>query len=287
MEAVRARAFTVALDCVRGAGAALMLPLLDALGCRVVAINAEMDGRFPRDPEPTAENLGDLCALVSGERADLGLAVDPDVDRLSLVNEKGKALGEDLTLALAASAVLRRTPGIVVTNLSTSQAVEDVASAYDSTVVRAPVGEINVARRMQSEGAVVGGEGNGGVIFPELHHTRDAAVAAALILQHLVDEGSSLSEAAGRWPSYSIVKKKVSFPRESLPDAYRVLEADLEGDAVDRSDGLRLSWSRRSAWLHVRPSGTEPVVRLIAEAPEADAAEELIERAERILQGVI
>ena len=287
VEAVRARAFTVALDCVRGAGAALMLPLLDALGCRVVAINAEMDGRFPRDPEPTAENLGDLCALVSGERADLGLAVDPDVDRLSLVNEKGKALGEDLTLALAASAVLRRTPGIVVTNLSTSQAVEDVASAYDSTVVRAPVGEINVARRMQSEGAVVGGEGNGGVIFPELHHTRDAAVAAALILQHLVDEGSSLSEAAGRWPSYSIVKKKVSFPRESLPDAYRVLEADLEGDAVDRSDGLRLSWSRRSAWLHVRPSGTEPVVRLIAEAPEADAAEELIERAERILQGVI
>jgi len=286
-DAVRSRAFTVALDCVRGAGAALMLPLLDAFGCRVVSINMEMDGRFPRDPEPTAANLGDLCELVSREGADLGLAVDPDVDRLSLVNEQGEALGEDLTLALAAAAVLRRKPGVVVTNLSTSQAVEDVAKAYGGTVVRAPVGEINVARSMQAEGAVVGGEGNGGVIFPELHHTRDAAVAAALILQNLVDEGSSLSEAAGRWPAYAIVKRKISFPRESLPDAYRALQGDLESDTIDRSDGLRLSWSKRKAWLHVRPSGTEPVVRLIAEAPDPDAAEQLIQRAERILERVI
>ena len=133
------------------------------------------------------------------------------------MNERGEALGEDLTLALAAAAVLRRTPGTVVTNLSTSQAVDDVAGAHQSTVVRAPVGEINVVRRMQAEGAVVGGEGNGGVILPELHHTRDAAVAAALILQHLVDEVSSLSEAAGRWPSYAIVKRKVSFPGGLLP----------------------------------------------------------------------
>jgi len=286
-DAVRARAFTVALDCVRGAGAGLMLPLLDALGCRVVAINTEMDGRFPRDPEPTAANLGDLCNLVAREGADLGLAVDPDVDRLSLVNEKGVALGEDLTLALAAAAVLRRTTGVVVTNLSTSQAVEDVVRTYDGTVVRAPVGEINVARAMQAEGAVVGGEGNGGVIFPELHHTRDAAVAAALILQNLVDEGSSLSEAAGRWPEYAIVKRKISFPRESLPDAYRALEGDLESETIDRSDGLRLSWSKRKAWLHVRPSGTEPIIRLIAEAPDRAAAEQLIQRAERILKGVI
>jgi phosphomannomutase len=264
-----------------------MLPLLDALGCRVVAINTEMDGRFPRDPEPTAANLGDLCNLVAREGADLGLAVDPDVDRLSLVNEKGVALGEDLTLALAAAAVLRRTTGVVVTNLSTSQAVEDVVRAYDGTVVRAPVGEINVARAMQAEGAVVGGEGNGGVIFPELHHTRDAAVAAVLILQNLVDEGSSLSEAAGRWPEYAIVKRKISFPRESLPDAYRALEGDLESETIDRSDGLRLSWSKRKAWLHVRPSGTEPIIRLIAEAPDRAAAEQLIQRAERILKGVI
>ena len=287
LDAVRSRRLTVALDCVRGAGAALMLPLLEALGCLVAAINTEMDGHFPRDPEPTADNLGELCELVRSEGADLGLAVDPDVDRLSLVNEKGEALGEDLTLALAAAAVLRRTPGTLVTNLSTSQSVEDVANAHESSVVRAPVGEINVARRMQAEGAVIGGEGNGGVILPELHHTRDAAVAAALILQNLVDEGSSLSEAAGRWPSYAIVKKKISFPRESLPDAYGALEEDLGGDGVDRTDGLRLSWSVSQAWLHVRPSGTEPVMRLIVEAPDRSAAEELIERAERILEGVI
>ncbi len=286
-DALCARKFTVALDCVRGAGAALMMPLLEALGCHVVAINTEMDGHFPKDPEPTAENLGELAELVRSEGADLGLAVDPDVDRLSIVDERGEALGEDLTLALAAAAVLRRTPGTVVTNLSTSQAVDDVANAYQSVVVRAPVGEINVARRMQAEGAVIGGEGNGGVIFPELHHTRDAALAAALILQNLVDEGSSLSEAAGRWPCYAIVKKKVSFPRESLPDAYGALEEDLEAGGVDRSDGLRLSWSGRRAWLHVRPSGTEPVVRLIAEAPERSEAEELSERATRILEGVI
>ncbi len=285
--AVSARNLTVALDCVRGAGAALMVPLLEALGCRVVAINTEMDGHFPRDPEPTADNLGELCDLVRSQQADLGLAVDPDVDRLSLVNEMGEALGEDLTLALSSAAVLRRTPGTVVTNLSTSQAVEDVASAHESTVVRAPVGEINVARRMQAEEAVIGGEGNGGVILPELHHTRDAAVAAALILQNLVDEGSSLSEAAGRWPSYAIVKKKVSFPRESLADAYGALEEDLGGDGLDRSDGLRLSWSGRKAWLHVRPSGTEPVVRLIAEAADRSEADELVARAARILEGVI
>jgi phosphomannomutase len=287
VDAIRARAFTVALDCVRGAGAALMLPLLEALGCRVVAINTEMDGRFPRDPEPTAENLGELCALVRNEGADVGFAVDPDVDRLSIVGEGGEALGEDMTLALASAAVLTRTPGCVVTNLSTSRTVEDVARAHDCPLVRAPVGEINVARRMQAEGAVVGGEGNGGVILPALHHTRDAAVGAALILQHLIDEGCPLSQAAGRWPSYAIVKKKISFPREFLPDAYGALEVELGGDEVDRGDGLRLSWSGRRSWLHVRPSGTEPVVRLIAEAPEAGDAEELISTTARVLEGVI
>ena len=159
LPAVRSRAFKVALDCVRGAGATIMPQLLEALGCELVAINMEMDGRFPRDPEPTAENLGELADLVRRESADIGFAVDPDVDRLSLVNENGTPLGEDLTLALASAVVLRRTPGIVVTNLSTSSIVEDVARAHGSELVRSPVGEINVARRMQSEGAVVGGRG--------------------------------------------------------------------------------------------------------------------------------
>ena len=282
--ALRSRAFKVALDCVRGAGATIMPELLEALGCEVVAINMEADGRFPRDPEPTAANLTELADFVRDQGADIGLAVDPDVDRLSLVDEAGVPLGEDLTLALASAVVLRRTPGIVVTNLSTSGIVEDVARAHGGELVRSPVGEINVARLMQSEGAVVGGEGNGGVILPDLHYTRDAPVAAALILQHLIDEGSTLSAAVDRWPVYTIVKKKVSFPRDELSNAYAELERQLASDGVDSTDGVRLHWAARQAWLHVRPSGTEPVVRLIAEAPGRSEAEELVERAGAILE---
>ncbi|MAN96692.1 MAG: phosphoglucosamine mutase [Gemmatimonadetes bacterium] len=287
LPALRSRAFKVALDCVRGAGATIMPQLLEALGCEVVGINMEMDGLFPRDPEPTAENLTELADFVRREGADIGLAVDPDVDRLSLVNENGAPIGEDLTLALASAVVLRRTPGIVVTNLSTSAIVEDVARAHAGELVRSSVGEINVARRMQLEGAVVGGEGNGGVILPNLHHTRDAPVAAALVLQHLVDEETSLSAAVGKWPAYTIVKKKISFPREALSEGYAELERQLESDGVDSADGARFCWEARRTWLHVRPSGTEPVVRLIAEAPERSEAEELIERSEEILAMVV
>jgi phosphomannomutase len=283
---IRGRAFRVALDCVHGAGGVVMPQLLERLGCRVHAIGVETDGRFPRDPEPTAAHLEDLGRLVRESGSDIGLAVDPDVDRLSLVDERGTPLGEDFTLALAAAAVLDRRPGIVVTNLSTSQVVDDVVSAHGGDLVRAPVGEIHVARRMQSEGAVVGGEGNGGVILPDLHHTRDAPLAAALVLQHVADGGVALSQAAGRWPGYVIVKEKLAFPRESLSAAYRALEEDLGADERDVSDGLRLAWPKRRAWLHVRPSGTEPIVRLIAEAPEADAARALIARAAACLSGV-
>ncbi len=287
LDALRARGFVVAVDCVRGAGGPVMAELLDRLGCEVHGIGMEPDGRFPRDPEPVAANLGDLSALVRETGASIGLAVDPDVDRLSLVDETGTPLGEDLTLALASAAVLKRTPGPVVTNLSTSQVVEDVARAFDVPLLRTPVGEVNVARRMQAEHAVVGGEGNGGVILSALHHTRDAPLAAALILQHLADEGHSLSDAAGRWPAYSIVKRKVEFPRSALSDAYVALAEDLDAGEQDEADGLRLAWPKKRAWLHVRPSGTEPVVRLIAEAPDVGGARALVERAAEVLDGVV
>lgn len=283
---LRERSFTVALDCVHGAGGVMMPQLLRALGCTVRGIGLETDGLFPREPEPTAENLEALGDLVRETGADVGLAVDPDVDRLALVDETGRPLGEDLTLALAAAVVLRRTPGPVVTNLSTSRVVEDVTRERGGTLLRAPVGEINVARRMQAEAAVVGGEGNGGVILPDLHMTRDAPVGAALILQHLLDTGGTASAAAGRWPRYVIVKEKVSFPREAVEDAYRALAEDLQGPERDTEDGLRLAWPDRRAWLHVRPSGTEPVVRLIAEAPDERAARRLVRRAGEILAGL-
>jgi len=283
---IRERAPVVAVDCVHGVGGPIMRELLEALGCTVAGIGMEPDGRFPRDPEPTAANLGDLGTLVRESGADIGLAVDPDADRLSLVDETGTALGEDLTLALAAATVLARTVGPVVTNLSTSQVVEDVARAFGAELHRAPVGEVNVARRMQAEGAVVGGEGNGGVILPALHHTRDAPLAAALILQHIARESVTPSEAVARWPSYEIVKEKVAFPREHLGAGYRALEADLGAEVKDASDGLRLAWPARKAWLHVRPSGTEPVVRLIAEAPDDRQARALVTRAAQVLEGV-
>ena len=286
VDVIRAARLKVAIDCVHGAGGPVMMDLLEALGCEIVGMGMEPDGWFPRDPEPTAANLAGLGELVAKSGADVGLAIDPDVDRLSLVDETGRAMGEDLTLALAAAAVLETSTGPVVTNLSTSRVVEDVADAFGVPLVRAPVGEVNVARRMQKEEAVIGGEGNGGVILPALHHTRDAPLASALILQHLAKTGLTPSQAAGKWPSYEIVKEKVAFPREALADGYAALQADLQAEASDVSDGLRLEWPGRKAWLHVRPSGTEPVVRLIAEAPDAEQARGLVTRAGEVLAGV-
>lgn len=280
------RRFRVALDCVNGAGPVIMPQLLKALGCEVYGIGMEPNGLFPRDPEPTAANLKELCGVVVSSGAELGLAVDPDVDRLSLVDGEGVPLGEDLTLALASAVILRRNPGPVVTNLSTSQVVEDVVRSFDGSVIRAPVGEINVARRMQEVGAVVGGEGNGGVILPDLHLTRDAPLGAALILQHLLDEGVGLGKAAARWPGYAIEKRKVSFPREALEEAYEALARDFFPPELDRSDGLRMVWPEKKVWLHIRPSGTEPVVRLIGEAPTHREVEALLRRASEILEGM-
>jgi len=286
-DAIRGAGLRVAVDCVHGAGGPVMAELLQGLGCDVEGIGMVPDGLFPRDPEPTASNLGELGDLVRRTGADLGLAVDPDVDRLSLVDENGAPLGEDLTLALASAVVLRRDPGTVVANLSTSQVVEDVARAFGGVLVRAPVGEVNVARRMQEEEAVVGGEGNGGVILPALHYTRDAPLAAALVLQHVVDEATGLAGLAARWPGYVIVKEKIEFPREALAGAYRALRSDLEATEEDASDGLRLAWPDRRSWLHVRPSGTEPVVRLIAEARERSLAQALVDRAADLLSGIV
>jgi phosphomannomutase len=274
VEKIRARRFKVALDCVRGAGGVIMPKLLERLGCQVIAINMETDGRFPRPPEPIAENLGELEKLVESSAAEVGFAVDPDVDRLALVSDEGRAIGEDYTLALAARVVLRHRRGPVVTNLSTSRVVEDVAIAAGVPVVRAPVGEINVALRMRAEGAPVGGEGNGGVILSEVHLGRDAPVGVALVLQLLLEEGRPLSQIVRELPRYVIVKDKLDRPAASLDSVYEALRGAFPGAAADMQDGLRLAWPDR--WVHVRPSGTEPIVRVIAEAPTAEEAGELI-----------
>ena len=273
---IRGRGFGVALDCVRGAGGAMMPALLERLGCTVAGIHLETDGLFPRPPEPVAENLRELEALVVRSKASVGFAVDPDVDRLALVAENGKAIGEDYTLALAARVVLRTRGGPVVTNLSTSRVVDDVAAAANAAVIRAPVGEVNVATRMREEGASIGGEGNGGVIVPDLHLGRDAPVAAALILQLLHEEGRPLSSIVADHPRYSIVKDKLDRPDASLSSVYDALRVTFPDAGADLQDGLRLTWPDR--WVHVRPSGTEPIVRVIAEAPTVLEAREMITR---------
>lgn len=281
--ALKRRRFKVALDCVHGAGSVLLPQLLEALGCEVALIGGTPDGRFPREPEPVAANLGDLERLVTKTGADIGLATDPDADRLSLVSNEGKAIGEDFTLALAAMAVLRHKKGPVVTNLSTSRLLEDVANQAGVPLQRAAVGEINVARRMEKEGAVVGGEGNGGVILPDVHLTRDSAVAASLVLQMLLETGNSLSEVVRGQPNYVIVKDKLPRDAGSLEEAFGKLEKKLAAPDADRQDGLRLAWPSERRWLHLRASGTEPILRIIAEAPDEKGARELVSQARTAL----
>ena len=283
VDRIRERGFRVALDCVRGAGGLMVPQLLEALGCTVSGMDLKPDGYFPRDPEPTAMNLGGLGSLVRESGSELGFAVDPDVDRLSLVDGEGEPLGEDLTLALCTAMVLQRRKGPVVMNFSTSRVVADVVRDYGSRLIRAPVGEVNVSQMMSQEGAVIGGEGNGGVILPDLHLTRDASLSCALILQHLLDEGIGLRGSADRWPNYTIVKEKARFPREKIEDAYVALSEGLPPAEATTEDGLHLDWPLRGEWLHLRPSGTEPVVRLIAEARSEARAHEIVAQVRDLL----
>jgi phosphomannomutase len=280
---LRKRRFRVALDCVHGAGAVLLPALLAALGCEVIPIGMQPDGRFPREPEPVAANLGELERVVRAAGADLGIATDPDADRVSLVSNAGQAIGEDYTLALAAQLVLKHRPGPVVTNLSTSRLLEDVAAAAAQPLHRAPVGEINVARKMQQIGAVIGGEGNGGVILPDVQLTRDSAVATALVLQVLLESGETLQERVNALPVYVIVKDKLPRNAGSLETAYATLEQRLGAPVADHQDGLRLDWPAERRWLHLRASGTEPILRIIAEAPDEAQARSLVEQARHAL----
>jgi phosphomannomutase len=283
VRAIRRRRFRVALDTVRGAGGTIMPELLKRLGCRVTAINLETDGLFPRPPEPVPENLQSLGALVRRSKADVGIAVDPDVDRLAIVDERGRPIGEDYTLAFAIRAVRPSGRRAVVCNLSTSLVVEDAAREFGARVVRAPVGEAHVARKIIELKAAIGGEGNGGVIYPALHVGRDAPVAGALLLGLLARERVTVSELVARAPRYTIVKAKVergTRNAERMGEVYAALRARFPDATADTQDGLRLAWPDR--WLHVRPSGTEPIIRLIAEAPSRADAERLIEEWRRL-----
>lgn len=272
VDRIAARRFRVALDCVRGAGGLIVPELLERLGCEVIGRDLEADGRFPRPPEPVPENLGGLAELVVREGADVGFAVDPDVDRLALVDEGGRPVGEDWTLTLAAELVATREGGPVVTNLSSSRSIQDAADRVGVPFEHAPVGEANVVARMLECGATIGGEGNGGVIYPALHLTRDAPLACALTLQFLAEREGSLGELIAERPSYAIEKRKIDRSGLAVPELLDKIASAAPSDAViDRQDGVRLDWSDGS-WVHARPSGTEPIVRIVAEAQQRKTA---------------
>lgn len=276
--AIRQRGLKVVLDSVCGAGGPVTARLLKELGVELVHLNAEPTGLFPHPPEPTRENLTGLCDAVRQHRADLGFAQDPDADRLAIVDEQGRYLGEEYTLALAVLHVLASRPlpasPCVAANLSTSRMVDDIAAAHAAKVIRTPVGEAHVAAALRASHGVIGGEGNGGVIWPPVVLVRDSLTGIALILEMLADRRQALSAIAGQIPAYCMVKQKYSLPPEPLGDFEGVLAKRFPTAHCDRSDGVRLDWPDR--WVHVRPSNTEPILRIIAEARAESAARQAI-----------
>ena len=275
---IKSKKFRVALDCCNGAGVGVSLRLLRALGCSVEPIHCTPDGLFPHTPEPNFINLQDLCRFTKERGADIGFATDPDADRIAVVSEDGEFLGEELSLALAAQYVLSRTTGRrgpVVINMSTSRVSEDVARDAGCEVVRTAVGEVNVAERMKDLKAVIGGEGNGGVIDPRIHYGRDAIVGMGLILESMGRSGKSCSQLAGALPKYHMLKTKIDCPAARSREVIRALRSDAGSARANTEDGLRLDWDDR--WVHLRASNTEPVMRIIAEARSAEEAQGLVD----------
>ena len=270
VDRIRERQYGVAIDCCNG-GASIAFPqLLRSLGCAVVELNCEPSGLFPRDPEPVPRNLSELSQAVRKVQADVGFATDADGDRLSIVSNSGKPLGEEASLALAVSYVLAIRPGPVVANVSTSRAIDDIAARFGQPVIRSKVGEAHVVRAMRDSKAVIGGEGNGGVIFPELHYARDGMVGMAFVLASLAGQGVSVDELAGGLPRYHIVKESARATSATQDELTDIARSAFPDGSYDLTDGVKVMWENR--WVHIRVSGTEPIVRIIAEAPEEEEA---------------
>ena len=269
----------VVLDSCNGAGSLVGPNLLAALGVEVIPINVTPDGSFPRPAEPLPENLGDLCEAVKKHHGDIGFAQDMDADRLAIVSERGVPIGEDYTLVLAALYVLGREPGPVVANLSTTSALADVAKMFGCPLFLTKIGEVNVTDRMQQENAVIGGEGNGGVIYPRINFARDSLVGMALIIHLLADTGKTVTELLDSFPKYSIVKQKMPCPSDRIPAVLRMLRQEFKKFPIDARDGVKVTLPE--GWFLVRGSNTEPIIRVVAEAKSEAQAREIVDRVYR------
>jgi len=274
-QAIAAQRFKVVLDSVNGAGGRISLTLLRELGCDIVPINTEPTGLFAHEPEPTAQNLAGLCDIVRDNAAAIGFAQDPDADRLALVDETGRYIGEEYTLALAAKYVLDRQGGTTAANLSTSRMIDDVAQAAGATVIRTPVGEANVAHAMVDNDCVVGGEGNGGIIDLRVGPVRDSLVAMALVLQLMAAEDQSVGALAQRIGGYAMLKDKFAATSEQAERIIARAETHFKEAQVNSDDGCRLDL--HDGWIHLRVSNTEPVMRMIIEAQTQSAAQDYAE----------
>ncbi len=274
--ALRKRRFKVAVDTVNGAGGEIIPALLKELGCEVVALNSEMNGIFAHTPEPLPENLIQLGEAIRKNGADIGFAVDPDVDRCAIVDNNGNPIGEEYTLPIAVKLIFSKKMGRMAINMSTSRASEDIAKYYNCMVVRSKVGEINVADKMKEIDALIGGEGNGGVILPEVHTGRDAPVAVALTLQALLEFGGTIDELKKSLPQYVMVKNKVNIEGIDPDLILMKLAEKYKDEEINLLDGVKIDFEQ--SWVHLRKSNTEPILRIISEAPTEKEAQDLAER---------
>ena len=271
---IKERKYHVIVDCINSTGAISIAPLLEKLGCRVTLINAEMTGDFAHNPEPLPVNLIDLCAAVKRDQADMGIAVDPDVDRLSFICPDGTLLGEENTLVAVARYILKHTPGATVSNLSSTRGLRDITQEAGQQYYAAAVGEVNVVNKMKEQQAVIGGEGNGGVIYPALHYGRDALVGVALMLSYLATENLTLTELKSDLPQYEISKNKIEL--DETTDAAAIIKeiaAMYANENINDEDGLKIDFAH--GWVQLRQSNTEPIVRIYSEAASMDEANKL------------
>jgi phosphomannomutase len=276
VDEIKKKKFKVVADCVNGAGVYVIPDLLRSLGCEVIELNCERTGIFPRMPEPLPENLTETMQAVKDNNADFAVVVDPDVDRLVLVDDQGETFGEENTIALAINFILSKQKGNVTVNLSTTRAVDDIAARYGAKVYRSSVGEANVVQKMKEVDAIIGGEGSGGVIYPALHYGRDALVGIAFTLQYLTETGKRLSEIKKEMPQYFISKKKIDIGSNNPEFLLSKLMEKYKKDKLNTEDGLRIDFDDH--WVHFRKSNTEPIIRIITESTRMEEAERLSEK---------
>jgi len=277
VDSIQQKSYKIAIDACNGAGSKLIIPLLQKLGCDIIKLNCLENGVFPRNPEPLPESLTELCDFVQKEKADIGFAVDPDADRLSIVSEKGEALGEEMTLPLVAQHMLKKKGGVTATNLSTSMAIDFVAQQFNTKVIRTKIGEANVVSAMKKHNCNVGGEGNGGVIIPEIQYARDSGIGIGIILEFLAKTNASISCLANSIPKYFMVKRKVDCPQDKIPNILDYFRNEYKYERIDNTDGIKIIW--KDSWLHIRQSGTEGILRVYSEATTSDKTNNLCDMA--------